>query len=214
MKTKWNIGWLAILLLFAPGVAMAQYRSGSVQLDAYLRNLSVAASLDFGSFRTRVISMYNISSGRMERLYAEMGRSPADLFMLLEVGRLTRRSPENLFPIYLRYRRQGWGMIAKQAGIKPGSPAFHAMKAQAERQSYYLAQRAAERRYYTQNRLPLPGNRFLDRNDRNLDWNDRYQDRNDRYLDRNTRYLDRNDRNQDRNDRKAKADKAKKPGKQ
>ena len=165
--------------------------------------------------------MYNISSGRLERLYAEVGRNPADLFMLLEVGRLTRRSPENIFPIYLRYRRQGWGMIAKQAGIKPGSPAFHAMKAQAERQSYYLAQRAAERRYYTQNRILVPRNRYQDWNDRNLDRNDRYLDRNDRYLDRNDRYLDRNDgyldkndRNQERNDRKAKADKAKKPGKQ
>jgi len=132
---------------------MAQYRTGSVQLDGYLRNLSVAASVDFGSFRTRISTLYNLSSGRMERLYAEVGRSPADLFMLLEVSRLTRRTPEQMFPIYWRYQRQGWGVIARQAGIKPGSAAFHALKAQADRNSRYIAMMANSRRNFRRYQL-------------------------------------------------------------
>lgn len=139
---------------------MAQYRTGSVQLDGYLRNLSIAASVDIGSFRTRISTLYNLSSGRMERLYAEVGRSPADLFMLLEVARLTRRTPEQMFPIYWRYQRQGWGVIARQAGIKPGSAAFHALKAQADRNSRYIARMADLRRNHRRYQVAPRGDSF------------------------------------------------------
>lgn len=146
---------MAILLLFVSGVSMAQYRTGSVQLDGYLRNMAIVASIDFGTFRTRISTVYNLSSGRLERLYAEVGRSPADLFMLLEVARLTRRSPEQIFPIYWHYQRHGWGVIARQAGIKPGSAAFHALKAQADRNSRYMVMMADSRRY-ARRYQPLP----------------------------------------------------------
>jgi hypothetical protein len=57
-----------------------------------------------------------------------MIREPADAFMVFQLGHMTGYSPERVMGVYESHRGKGWGVIAKQLGIRPGSPEFHALK--------------------------------------------------------------------------------------
>jgi hypothetical protein len=48
--------------------------------------------------------------------------------MVLQLGHMTGRPFEKVYPTYKKNRGKGWGVIAKELGIKPGSPEFHALK--------------------------------------------------------------------------------------
>ena len=54
--------------------------------------------------------------------------SLADAFMVLQIGRWTGLSRDRIMNEYGSKKGQGWGAIAKDLGIKPGSAEFHALK--------------------------------------------------------------------------------------
>jgi hypothetical protein len=53
---------------------------------------------------------------------------PADAFMCLQLSQMTNKQPERVVQTYKSNKRKGWGAIAKELGIKPGSAEFHALK--------------------------------------------------------------------------------------
>jgi hypothetical protein len=48
--------------------------------------------------------------------------------MVLQIGRWTGLSRDRIMHEYRAKKGQGWGVIAKDLGIKPGSAQFHALK--------------------------------------------------------------------------------------
>lgn len=54
--------------------------------------------------------------------------NPSDAFMIIRIGKLSNHSPEKVLQVFNSNRGQGWGNIAKQMGIKPGSREFHELK--------------------------------------------------------------------------------------
>ena len=54
--------------------------------------------------------------------------NPSDAFMLLRIGKLSNHSPKDVLRVYNSNPGKGWGNIAKQMGIKPGSREFHELK--------------------------------------------------------------------------------------
>ena len=57
-----------------------------------------------------------------------MVATPADAFMVFQLGQMAHRPPETVVHTYQRPQGKGWGVIAKELGIKPGSREFHALK--------------------------------------------------------------------------------------
>jgi hypothetical protein len=55
-------------------------------------------------------------------------KEPADAFMVFQLGQMTGRPAETVVQVYKTNRGKGWGVIAKELGIKPGSREFHALK--------------------------------------------------------------------------------------
>ena len=55
-----------------------------------------------------------------------------DIYMVLEIGKLTNKPPDEVVKVYQANKKKGWGAIAKELGIKPGSPEFHALKGDAD----------------------------------------------------------------------------------
>jgi len=53
---------------------------------------------------------------------------PADAFMIFQIGHMSHQPLDKVYPVYESHRKQGWGAMAKELGIKPGSPEFHALK--------------------------------------------------------------------------------------
>lgn len=96
-------------------------------LDVFLNNLNVQAQADLPGFKLKLATQFGIPVPRVDAIIGQV-KYPADAFMTLQLGQMTNRQPESVIQTYQVSRGKGWGVIAKQLGIKPGSAEFHALK--------------------------------------------------------------------------------------
>ncbi|MEW6719366.1 MAG: hypothetical protein AB1346_02830 [Thermodesulfobacteriota bacterium] len=96
-------------------------------LDAFLSDLNVEARADLVAFKVRVGATFGIPHAQVEAVFGEV-RTPADAYMVLKVGQVARQPQDIVIREYKANRGKGWGAIAKNLGIKPGSAEFHELK--------------------------------------------------------------------------------------
>ncbi|GAM09292.1 hypothetical protein OR1_01567 [Geobacter sp. OR-1] len=109
---------LALLLFGTPAFA---------GLDDFLSNLNIQARTDLNGFSARVSAQFGVPELQV-RTVINTVKEPADAFMVFQLGKMTRQPPETVERVYQANRGKGWGVIAKELGIKPGSREFHALK--------------------------------------------------------------------------------------
>ncbi len=117
-------------LLFLSVISNAQvpFNTGNAELDADLSKINANAKLDFGVFKTDLKLSYNISDTKIDYLSISVKMEPAEIYLALELSKLSGRSVDEVVEIYKVHKDKGWGYIAKQLGIKPGSAEFHKLK--------------------------------------------------------------------------------------
>lgn len=121
--------FLLLLLVGTINVlAQAQYNTGDAQLNASLSKIDANAELDFGAFKARVGAEYNVSTGKIDSWSVNLGMKAGDIYLALEIAKLTKKPVDDVVNVYQKNKGKGWGVIAKELGIKPGSPEFHALK--------------------------------------------------------------------------------------
>jgi hypothetical protein len=108
-------------LLCCAGPAMAD------ALDTFLGNINVQAAGDRHGAVASIGSHFGVPYSDVELLMGTTG-SLADAFMVLQIGRWTGLSRDRIMGVYGSRKGQGWGAMAKELGIKPGSAEFHALK--------------------------------------------------------------------------------------
>ena len=122
MKTIFS--FLSIICLssfiFSPVLA-------SSDLDSFIKSLNVEAQADLGAFKIRVSTQFGVPVPKVEAVIASVG-TPGDAYMCFRVGQVASRPVEVVTKEYQAHKKQGWGVIAKNLGIKPGSKEFHALK--------------------------------------------------------------------------------------
>jgi hypothetical protein len=96
-------------------------------LDDFLNNLNIQARADLNGFSARVSAQFGVPEVQVRTVIGTV-KEPADAFMVYQLGQMTRKPPETVEKVYQAQRGKGWGVIAKELGIKPGSPEFHALK--------------------------------------------------------------------------------------
>ena len=111
---------LTLVLVSMPGVA-------SASLDSFLSNLNIQAQADLPGFSMKVGAQFGVPIPQVEAVIATVA-TPADAFMVFQIGQMAHRPPETVVQTYQTHKGKGWGVIAKQLGIKPGSKEFHALK--------------------------------------------------------------------------------------
>lgn len=111
---------LCILLCYA-GPAMAD------ALDTFLDNINFQAAGDRHGAVASIGSHFGVPYSDVELIMGTTG-SLADAFMVLQLGRWTGLSRDRIMGVYGSRKGQGWGAMAKELGIKPGSAEFHALK--------------------------------------------------------------------------------------
>jgi len=109
-----------LVLLAAPGVA-------SASLDSFLGSVNVQARADLPGFHAKVSAQFGVPVPQVEAVLARVA-TPADAFMVFQLGQMAHRPPETVVHTYQAHKGKGWGVIAKELGIKPGSKEFHALK--------------------------------------------------------------------------------------
>ncbi len=119
---------IVLCLLFSSVISNAQISTGNSEMDADLSNINLNAKLDFGAFKTNLNLTYNISEKKIDYLSISVKMEPAEIYLALELTKLSGKSIDDVVEIYKVHKEKGWGYIAKQVGIKPGSPEFHKLK--------------------------------------------------------------------------------------
>ena len=97
-------------------------------LESFLDEVDGRASKDMGSFRADLRLTFEVSDGTLDRLF-EVMPNPSDVYMTLRIGEVAKQPIDRVVEEHQRRKGQGWGVIAKNLGIKPGSEEFHALKA-------------------------------------------------------------------------------------
>jgi len=96
-------------------------------LDNFISNLNTQAKSDIKGFGAKLSVQFGVPLPQIDDII-KMVEFPADAFMCLQLGKMTNMPPEIVVQTYEKNKRKGWGAIAKELGIKPGSAEFHALK--------------------------------------------------------------------------------------
>ncbi len=96
-------------------------------LNGFLSNVNIQARADMNGFSARLSSQFGVPGVQVNAVVGTV-REPADAFMVFQLAQMTRQPPETVVRVYQSKRGKGWGVIAKELGIKPGSREFHALK--------------------------------------------------------------------------------------
>jgi len=101
--------------------------SAHADLDIFLSDINVQAKADIGDFEVKLSTQFGVPLPQVRTIITKVA-VPADAFMCLHLSLLTNRPLESVLQTYNSNQGQGWGVIAKELGIKPGSDEFHALK--------------------------------------------------------------------------------------
>lgn len=117
-----------VFILAMVGILVLPFVASAGDLEDFVKNLSLEAKADSSGFNYRLRSEFEVSGAKVDMVLSNVS-DPADAFMVLRVGEVADKTPEAVLDVYKANRDKGWGFIAKQLGIKPGSAEFHALKA-------------------------------------------------------------------------------------
>jgi hypothetical protein len=118
---------LSVLGAVAFSCLMSLPAQASSDLDGFISNLNIQAQADLGAFKVRLSTQFGVPVPRVEAIMASV-RTPGDAYMCFRVGQVASQPVEVVTKEYQTNKGKGWGKIAKNLGIKPGSKEFHALK--------------------------------------------------------------------------------------
>ncbi len=106
--------------------------SGDKELDVTLNDINVKANEDKITFKKSLSTEFGLSEVKIDKIMVGSNMTPADTYMTLQIAEMTKKDPEVVASSFVKNRDKGWGEVAKEMGIKPGSPEFHALKGKAK----------------------------------------------------------------------------------
>lgn len=96
-------------------------------LSDFLQGVNNQALNDIKNFNDRLSKQFGIPVPDVEAIVRSVPH-PSDAFMILQLGQMAHLEPAVVLQKYQRSKGRGWGRLAQDLGIKPGSREFHALK--------------------------------------------------------------------------------------
>lgn len=122
-------------LMLVSGITFGQsFRTGDTELDASLKIVNTDGNRDLPAFKASLTQTFNVPMPKVEAAF-RVGMSPGDALMAFQISSITRRPIEDVITVYKKSKSKGWGAMAKEMGIKPGSAEFHALKGKVKEKS-------------------------------------------------------------------------------
>ncbi len=118
--------FLAASFLFLAFGLKAQFNTGDKSLDVYLSDINVQAKADLTLFNKSLTAEFSISNTKIAEYSKIM--QPAEIYYSLQIAVIIGKPVETVVTSYKKNKGKGWGVIAKELGIKPGSAEFHRLK--------------------------------------------------------------------------------------
>ena len=109
------------------GVDAWNPRSGDPWVDARLADINDYAARWPGPFADEVVRYFGAPRPLVDELM-QRGWPPGDIYYACALAQAAGRPCRAVADDWAQHRGEGWGVLAQQLGIAPGSPAFHALK--------------------------------------------------------------------------------------
>lgn len=107
--------------------AQVTFNTGDVDFDANLNIINTSAKSDLTGFKTDLTATFGVSTKNIDYMFS-INMEPGEIYLALEISTAVNKPIETVVASYEANKDKGWGYIAQQMGIKPGSEAFHALK--------------------------------------------------------------------------------------
>lgn len=127
----WTVGMLWTAAVASAALPEQPAKTGDRSLDRTLQSITAEAKAEPSSFWSALSKLHGIPEPEIQSAREATGLQPADMYMASAIAHLTQKPIGTVAEAYSRDRDKGWGVIAKEMGIKPGSPEFHRLKADA-----------------------------------------------------------------------------------
>lgn len=118
---------MSSVLLSVFTAAMLATSTAHASLDDFLSRVNLQARADMNGFAVQVSAQFGVPEAQV-RVVLGKTSSAADAFMIFQLGQWSRQPIDKVYSIYQKGKGRGWGALAQELGIKPGSPEFHALK--------------------------------------------------------------------------------------
>lgn len=93
----------------------------------WLENLSIEARADSSGFKTRLATRFDLGDVKVKAVLSNVDNQ-ADAYMVMRLGEMSGHSTDRVIRQYKADKKKGWGAMAKNLGIKPGSREFQRLK--------------------------------------------------------------------------------------
>lgn len=132
MNMKKMLILLSATLFYTIGYSQTIQGKGSIStgvadLDQDLNQMNQTATGDIAAFTNTLATRYNVPVAEVQNTM-NRGLEPAETYLAYEVSSITRKPVDEVVTTYQQNKEKGWGVVAMQLGIKPGSKEFHALK--------------------------------------------------------------------------------------
>lgn len=127
--------FVAILTLLITSPVFCQtYNSGDKELDANLKSINLEANKNLSQFKLDITKTYSTSEAKVNSMFS-VGMTAGDVYIAFEIATITKKPIDDVISVYKRSKSKGWGAMAKELGIKPGSAEFHKLKGNCKNKS-------------------------------------------------------------------------------
>jgi hypothetical protein len=127
MKTFIAFWFLTIsFFLYAQETVKITFDTGDKDINTHLYEVNEYAISNMDLFRKDLNEKFGATKEDLDRYLVKERRQPADVYYGYNLSRSTGKSLPTIMK--MRSDKNGWGAIAKDLGIKPGSEQFHALK--------------------------------------------------------------------------------------
>jgi len=132
-----NVLVLVVLLFISLSAASAQTISfglGDAALETSLNSIGASAKVDGVGFQAEISLTWGQTAASVQMAMSQ-GLQPAEVYLAAALAKISGKPLTMVVDLYKKNSGKGWGALAKELGIKPGSPEFKALKDKASASS-------------------------------------------------------------------------------
>jgi hypothetical protein len=132
MKSILSFTALALVAFSAYGETEVSFSlsatTGDNDFDLALRSINVEAQQSLPSFYSSMNLNFGVRPEEIDVLLRRHRFSPADAYLAIRLSILIGKPIDYVIVRYQKHKKRGWGYIARNLGIKPGSDRFFILK--------------------------------------------------------------------------------------
>ena len=117
---KFIILALSIVFIGLPEPALSQEFQ-------WVSDFNQKAFQDINVFKKKLAERFGKKQNQVDAIFKEV-KTASDTYMAFKLSEMSGHSVDDVVDVYGKGKSKGWGALAKELGIKPGSKEFHALK--------------------------------------------------------------------------------------